>query len=122
MRKLLLPLFESRGCICVETEADNFYVVFPDAVEALAAALEIYPVLDAYNESKNDPDYHIVIGGIGLGFGADIIQVRAILGTMPGLCLSVRRCDRTSTRASSTVNQCWRPLGWARIWARSVRF
>ena len=45
MRQLCSPIFRLYNAMDISTEADNFFVVFPNPADALAAALEVKEVL-----------------------------------------------------------------------------
>ena len=76
MRALLSRLFEAYGAEVIETEADNFYVAFEDPKAATLAALQIYSLLDEYNQKYNSEsdDFHIVLGGIGVAYARGLVQ------------------------------------------------
>ena len=75
VRQLLTPLFEDLDAMFIETEADNFIVLFPDPVKALVAAVHIPIILEAYNMDPNfvnDDDFHLKLGGVGCGYGSNV--------------------------------------------------
>jgi len=76
MRQLVLPIFARFKALTVQTEADNFITVFPDAASAVLAALEMQQILLKYNASLPDfrQHYCVRLNGIGVGYGAGIIM------------------------------------------------
>ena len=50
MRQLVLPIFSKYNALNINTEADNFITVFPDAIQAVSAALEMQQILYKYSK------------------------------------------------------------------------
>ncbi|KNC52804.1 uncharacterized protein AMSG_08695 [Thecamonas trahens ATCC 50062] len=79
MRSLFTPIFELYGALSINTEADNFLVVFPSAEKATAAALEAARMLHLYNAAVvADPavsdDFVLKVGGYGIAAGRGCVQ------------------------------------------------
>ncbi|KNC48254.1 uncharacterized protein AMSG_04486 [Thecamonas trahens ATCC 50062] len=75
VRQLLTPLFDDLDALFVETEADNFIVLFDDPVKALIAGVHVPLILEAYNNDPSfvvDDDFQLKLGGVGLGYGGGV--------------------------------------------------
>ena len=75
MRQLVYPIFDKYKALNINTEADNFITVFPDAVSAVGAALEMQQILLKYNASLSEERQHfkVRLNGIGIGCGLGIL-------------------------------------------------
>jgi class 3 adenylate cyclase len=75
MRQLVLPIFAQYKALNINTEADNFITVFPDAQCAVLAALNMKVVLEKYNDSLSDDRQHfkVRLNGIGVSCGKDVL-------------------------------------------------
>ena len=82
MRQALAALYAYYDAVIVETEADNTFAVFDSAETTLAAALQIYRVIEKQN-AVLPSEFQITIGGVGAAWGPDLFQdltTHALLG------------------------------------------
>ena len=75
MRQLVLPIFAKYNALNITTEADNFITIFPDAVSAVSAAVEMQQVLLKYNASLTEERNHfrVRLNGIGVACGVGVL-------------------------------------------------
>jgi class 3 adenylate cyclase len=75
MRSIGMPLFRENGAWYIGTEADNLIGVFPDALHALTAAVQLKRAAAAYNATvpAERADWKIVFGGFGLSSGKGLL-------------------------------------------------
>ncbi|KNC47727.1 uncharacterized protein AMSG_03955 [Thecamonas trahens ATCC 50062] len=74
MRVLMGELMAAHGALCVEAEADKLYILFAEPASAVAAALQVKPVVDAYNRSLACDDDKIRMSGVGVAHGGAVVQ------------------------------------------------
>ena len=76
MRQLCLPIFHRHGAMFITTEADNFLVIFSDALSAAKAGLEMQAVLKAYADTLvGTPKEHfkVRLNGVGIHYGYGVV-------------------------------------------------
>lgn len=79
MRQILYPTLHKHHASFITTEADNFIVLFPTIVEAVAAAIEMVAVVRAYNATA-PPTFKIHLNGIGIDHGPVVVSEGRLYG------------------------------------------
>jgi hypothetical protein len=69
MRQLCYPVIQRYNPLSVETEADDFLVVFSSVSDAVRCAHEMIQTTKLYNKSVKDEKYQVLMGGLGVDWG-----------------------------------------------------
>jgi class 3 adenylate cyclase len=71
MEQAARPAIAGNGGQVIKQEADNIFAIFPQPVQALEAALDIFRAFEAMNEVS--PEERNIYGSIGIGYGKTLV-------------------------------------------------